>query len=115
VTLTCAWCGKPFNPRTTGGKLQRFCCSRCRRALDGAGRRYIAGALANGMLTIDALRNGPAATRALVVAAISPPPLDRTREALSDISGAGEAIAACTLRPGLHLVHAGILASKVAS
>jgi hypothetical protein len=62
---TCAWCGRAFTPRSTGGKEQRFCRPDCRRAFDAAGRRWIAAALAADMLTHDDLRNGSMATRAL--------------------------------------------------
>jgi hypothetical protein len=55
---TCVWCGRAFTPRCDGGKPQRFCSIRCRRALDAAGRRYIADALASGALTIADLRRG---------------------------------------------------------
>ncbi len=27
----CPWCGTRFTPRTSGGKPQRFCSTRCRR------------------------------------------------------------------------------------
>jgi hypothetical protein len=61
----CLWCRKPFTPRRDGGKPQVFCRPACRRDFDTAGRRWVAEALATGMLTVDALKNGPAATRAL--------------------------------------------------
>lgn len=61
----CFWCSRAFTRRTTGGKPQRFCSPRCRRALDAAGRRYIRDALAGGTLTLAALQSGPGASRAL--------------------------------------------------
>jgi hypothetical protein len=54
----CLWCGSRFERRNDGGKAQRFCRPACRYALDAAGRRWIAGALASGDLTSDMLRNG---------------------------------------------------------
>jgi hypothetical protein len=62
----CAWCGRAFAPRATGGKPQVFCRRACRRAFDASGRRWVAEAIAAGTLTVDALRNGYAATRALL-------------------------------------------------
>jgi hypothetical protein len=62
----CAWCGRAFAPGATGGKPQVFCRPACRRAFDASGRRWIAEAIAAGTLTVDALRNGYAATRALI-------------------------------------------------
>ena len=71
---TCLWCSRTFTPRRDGGKAQRFCRETCRRSFDAAGRRWIAGAIATGMLTVDTLRNGPAATRALLPGDILPLP-----------------------------------------
>ena len=71
-TPPCAWCGRPFTPRATGGHTQRSCRSSCRKAFDAAGRRWVAEAIAAGMLTVSALRNGAATTRALLPGAISP-------------------------------------------
>jgi len=53
----CLWCGRAFTPRATGRKAQRFCRPACRRAFDAAGRRWVAGAIAAGALTIPDLRN----------------------------------------------------------
>ena len=61
----CLWCGRAFTLRATGGKAQRFCRPACRRVFDAAGRRWVAGALAAGALTIPDLRNAPSTTRAL--------------------------------------------------
>jgi hypothetical protein len=30
----CVWCRRRFTPRSTGGRPQRFCCQRCRRAYE---------------------------------------------------------------------------------
>ena len=72
----CLWCGKGFTPRRDGGKRQVFCGPTCRRAFDAAGRRWVAEAIAAGMLTVDALRNGAATTRALLPGGNSPAPVD---------------------------------------
>jgi len=61
----CAWCGRAFTPRATGGHPQRFCRPPCRRSLDTAGRRWVADAMAAGALTVATLRSGYAATRVL--------------------------------------------------
>jgi hypothetical protein len=71
----CAWCSRSFTPRSTGGHAQRFCGSPCRRAFDAAGRRWAAEAIAADMVTVDALRKGFAATRALLPVASSPAPV----------------------------------------
>jgi len=81
VTATvCLWCDRTFAPRTSGGKPQHFCRPACRRALDAAGRRWIAAALADGRLSIDALRSGSPGTRALPVAAISVAPSEQAAD-----------------------------------
>jgi hypothetical protein len=86
---TCAWCARTFTPRTSGGREQRFCRPVCRRAYDAAGRRFIADAIACGVLSLDQIRNGAAATRALLAGGMSlgsitrprNPPLRRYRSA----------------------------------
>jgi hypothetical protein len=52
-----------------------FCCPVCRRAFDAAGRQWVAEAIATGVLTVDALKNGPVSTRALGPATTSPLPV----------------------------------------
>jgi hypothetical protein len=76
----CLWCGKRFTPRRDGGKRQVFCRTACRRAFDAAGRRWVAEALAGGTLTLDSLRNGAAATRALLPGVISPVPVSEPQK-----------------------------------
>ena len=71
----CFWCGKGFMPRRDGGKRQVFCREACRRSFEAAGRRWVAEAIATGTLSVDALRNGTAATRALLPGAISSAPI----------------------------------------
>lgn len=70
-TGVCAWCSRAFTPRATGGKPQVFCRPACRRAFDAAGRRWVAEAVAGGTLTVEDLKNGSPATRALLPAATS--------------------------------------------
>lgn len=36
--VSCPWCGRPFHPRQSGGRPQRFCRLTCRRALHAAAR-----------------------------------------------------------------------------
>jgi hypothetical protein len=62
----CLWCGKGFTARRDGGKRQVFCCPFCRRAFDATGRQWVAEAIATGVLTVDAIKNSPTPTRALV-------------------------------------------------
>jgi len=71
----CGWCEKGFTPRRDGGKRQVFCRPACRRAFDAAGRRFVAEAITCGLLSLDQIRNGAAATRALLPGAISPVPV----------------------------------------
>jgi len=73
TTRVCLWCGKGFTPRATGGKPQAFCRPACRRAFDASGRRWVSVAIATGVLTVDGLRNDPAATRALPKSGNRPP------------------------------------------
>ena len=68
----CMWCGKGFALRVNGGKPQVFCRTACRRAFDAVGRRWVAEVIAASTLTLDSLRNGAAATRALLPEAVSP-------------------------------------------
>lgn len=88
----CLWCGRGFTPRVDGGKRQVFCREACRRAFDAAGRQWVAEAIAGGMLTVDALRNGAAATRALPSAAISPPPVSQGRVQPGKVPGPAETV-----------------------
>lgn len=61
----CAWCGRRFTPRQTGGHDQRFCRPSCRRALHAAVRRWALAELAAGRLNLAAIRTGLPAPRAL--------------------------------------------------
>jgi hypothetical protein len=48
----CDWCSRPFTPRRTGGRPQRFCSERCRRASEKAMREWAQQELAAGRVTI---------------------------------------------------------------
>jgi hypothetical protein len=85
--MSCAWCGRAFLPRATGGKRQVFCRPVCRRTFEAAGRRWVTEAIASGILTVDALRSGAATTRALLAEAISPAPISEPRKAALVASG----------------------------
>src|SRR5690349_7973976 len=93
----CLWCERAFTPRASGGKPQHFCRSACRRALDAAGRRWIAMALGDGQLTIDTLRNGAAATRALAEEGKPPPAVSEAADALLELVAALPERVLCTL------------------
>jgi hypothetical protein len=67
--LGCFWCGVGFKRRSDGGKAQRFCSLRCRRAFDGAARAWVRQAVEAGTLNLDNLRKASPATRALVTEA----------------------------------------------
>ena len=84
----CRWCGRAFTPRATGGKAQRVCRPACRRAFDAAGRRWVAWALAAGILTIPDLRNAPGTTCALGGMREIPPETDRPVPKPPDIPAA---------------------------
>ena len=68
----CAWCGRPYQERQTGGRTQRFCRPSCRRSFHAAVRAWALDAIAHGTLTLAEVTSGAAATRALVPAATSP-------------------------------------------
>ena len=56
VLHSCEWCGNSFAPRTNGGKPQRFCSQRCRRALDSALRAWAQEQHARGRVTVAELQ-----------------------------------------------------------
>ncbi len=47
----CPWCERPFTPRSTGGRPQRFCCEQCRRAYERELRAWARDQIAAGGLT----------------------------------------------------------------
>jgi len=68
-TCICLWCRRPFEPRRSGGKPQRFCVPAHRRAFETAARRFLGRLIAAGELSVAAL-NAPPATRALLPGAV---------------------------------------------
>jgi ribosomal protein L24E len=52
----CSWCGAAFTCRTGGGKAQRFCSPKCRRAMDRAARAWVREEMARGQLTVAQLQ-----------------------------------------------------------
>jgi hypothetical protein len=65
---SCCWCDRPFRPRETGGRAQRFCQPSCRRAFHAAVRSWALDAIVAGTLIVAEIRNRAPATRALVLA-----------------------------------------------
>jgi hypothetical protein len=64
-TRTCGRCGRPFWPRQTGGRAQRFCSFGCRRSFDRAVRAAGRAVVEGEPPTIQLLQNGTSPTRAL--------------------------------------------------
>ena len=54
--MDCLWCGTEFEPRSNGGKLQRFCSAPCRREFEAACRADAAAEVEAGRLPVPALR-----------------------------------------------------------
>lgn len=52
----CAWCGQAFSPRSSGGKAQKFCKTRCRRAFHSVARIWAEREIAEGRLSVEELR-----------------------------------------------------------
>jgi hypothetical protein len=73
--LSCLWCERPFRPRRSGGRAQRFCRPSCRRAFHAAVRVWALDELAGGRVTVANFKNGPHATRTLVPASSSVSPV----------------------------------------
>jgi hypothetical protein len=67
---SCPWCDRPFRPRRTGGRTQRFCRPLCRQAFHAAVRAWGLKAIATGAITLADLREGAAATCVLLPEAI---------------------------------------------
>ena len=66
LTTACSWCGQPFEPRRTGGSVQRFCATACRRAFDRAARSWVRQAIAEGLLIVADLQKASGTARALL-------------------------------------------------
>jgi hypothetical protein len=56
MTALCLWCGASFEPRTSGGRAQRFCCPAHRHAYATAARQYVDREISAARLTVDALK-----------------------------------------------------------
>jgi hypothetical protein len=52
----CLWCGRTYNPRTTGGSAQKFCCTEHRQQFWIAARRWTMRAIEVGLLSVDCLK-----------------------------------------------------------
>jgi len=78
--LLCAWCGRRFGARQTGGHDQRFCRPFCRHALHATVRRWALAEVAAGRLSLAAIKTGLPATRALATGVISAAPAPEPRE-----------------------------------
>jgi hypothetical protein len=81
ATSACDWCETPYRARSSGGREQRFCGERCRRAFHTAVRRWTLGELAAGRLTLANIRNGLPATLTLATDAASSSPIPEEGEA----------------------------------
>ena len=60
----CLWCDRPFTPRTTGGSVQKFCCTTHRQQFWNAARRWTMRAIAAGLLSVDCLKASHASVHA---------------------------------------------------
>jgi hypothetical protein len=56
MTVCRSWCGRAFEPRTSGGSCQRFCRAVCRQAFWSAARRWVWKAVEAGLLSSDMLK-----------------------------------------------------------
>ena len=63
--MTCPWCGRQFEPRSSGGSGQRFCSGKCRCAFWTAARRWIGRALEAGLLSAEVLKGSQASVHAV--------------------------------------------------
>jgi hypothetical protein len=81
ATNACDWCETPYRARNSGGREQRFCGERCRRAFHAGVRRWTLGELAAGRLTLVNIKNGLPATRAFATDAAKPSPVPREGKA----------------------------------
>jgi hypothetical protein len=65
MTACCPWCGKNFQPRSSGGTDQRFCRPACRQAFWTAARRWVMRAVAAGLLSPEVLRRSQTSVHAV--------------------------------------------------
>jgi hypothetical protein len=52
----CLWCGRSFEPRTTGGKPQKFCGAPHQAAFFGAARAWALKLIETGLITPETLK-----------------------------------------------------------
>jgi hypothetical protein len=81
ATSACDWCETPYRARQSGGRGQRFCSERCRRAFHAGVRRWTLDELAAGRLTLADIRNARPATRAFATDAVKPSPVRKEGQA----------------------------------
>lgn len=55
-TLTCSWCGEPFEPRKVGAHRKKFCSAACKDRFHGAARKWVQHAIAQGRLSVADLK-----------------------------------------------------------
>jgi hypothetical protein len=65
MTVCCSWCGRGFEPRTSGGSDQRFCRAACRQAFWSAARRWVWKAVEAGLLSSEILKATGASVHAV--------------------------------------------------
>jgi hypothetical protein len=64
VEPRCLWCHRTFTSRTTGGSVQRFCCTGHRQQFWIAARRWTMRAIEAGLLSVDCLKASHASVHA---------------------------------------------------
>jgi hypothetical protein len=52
----CLWCARMFSSRTTGGSVQKFCCTAHRQQFWIAARRWTMRAIEAGLLSVDCVK-----------------------------------------------------------
>ena len=60
----CLWCSRTFSSRTTGGSIQKFCCTEHRQQFWIAARRWTMRAIEAGLLSVDCLKASPTSVHA---------------------------------------------------
>ena len=58
MTSLCNWCGTEFEPRSNGGKPQRFCSKDCRQGFFAACRDWAVAEVEAGRLSVSTVRRG---------------------------------------------------------
>jgi hypothetical protein len=65
MTACCPWCGNRFQPRSSGGSVQRFCRPACRQAFWTAARRWVMRAVSAGLLSPEVLKGSQSGVHAV--------------------------------------------------